>query len=131
MAPVSRFPLRSFILLTAVPAAVVGAGLLFLSTLLPECGIDEQARHASPDGRYDLVVFSRQCGEGTIPNTNAALIPLGESLPEDAASFVSVATAVDLAPRWDAYGNIEITLPEPADIRRSDATVADVAVIYR
>ena len=92
--------------------------------------VTETARLASPDNQFDLVTFSRHCGD-TPPNVQAALVPPAEEIPFDAASFVSVAAAADLAPRWDAYGNIEITLPEGAEILRQDDAVAGISVIYR
>lgn len=127
----NRFPLRAFILFTTVPAAIVGGLLFYLSTLLPECGIVENERLPSPDGTYDLVVFSRDCGATTTANTQAALIPLGDTLPDDAASFFSVGAAADLDPRWDGFGNIELSAPAGANIYRQDDAVAGVSVIYR
>ena len=129
--PTNRFPLRIFVLLTALPAVVVGGGLLYLSAQLPSCTIREQQRLVSPGGQFDLVVFSRDCGATTGPNTQAALIPAGDSMPDDAASFASFGVAADLDPRWDGFGNIELTTPADATIYRQDETVAGVSVIYR
>ncbi|MCS6758898.1 MAG: hypothetical protein MO852_07635 [Candidatus Devosia euplotis] len=99
--------------------------------MLPSCSTRLQARLASPDQRFDLVVFSRSCGADTSPNTQAALIPAGDDLPEDAASFVSIGADADLAPRWDGFGNIELAIPDAAKIYRQDDTVAGIAIIYR
>ncbi|UJW86948.1 hypothetical protein [Devosia sp. SL43] len=93
--------------------------------------INEQARLTSPDGQFDLTIFSRDCGTSTGPNTQAALIPAGGVIPEDAASFASFGTAANLAPRWDGFGNIELTAPEGAEIYRQDDVVAGRSVIYR
>jgi hypothetical protein len=125
----NKFPLRTFLLLTAIPAALVGGGLWYLSGLLPSCVVVEQARLTSPDGQFDLLVFSRDCDTG--PNTQAALIPDGTTLPEDATSFASIGASADLTPRWDGFGNIELSIPEDTKIYRQDDTVAGVAVIYR
>jgi hypothetical protein len=126
-----KFPFRLFLLLTAVPALLVGAGLWYLSGLVPGCTTDIAHRLTAPDGQFDLVVFSRDCGTSTGPNTQAALIPAGDDLPEDATSFASIGVAVDMEPRWDGFGNIELTLPEGAQIYRQDGEVAGIAVIYR
>lgn len=131
MAATNRFPLRTFLLLTAFPAMLIGGGLWYLSGLLPSCTINEQARLTSPDSQFDLLIFSRDCGSSTGPNTQAALVPAGDVMPEDAASFASVGAAADLAPRWDGFGNIELTLPAGAEIYRNDEAVAGIAVIYR
>ncbi|WEK05242.1 MAG: hypothetical protein P0Y65_02995 [Candidatus Devosia phytovorans] len=127
-----KFPLPLFTLLTAGPALIVGAGLWYVAGLAPSCDVSISDRQTAPDGQFDLVVFSRDCGTTTGPNTQAALIPAGDDLPEDAASFVSVGqTDAALDARWDGFGNIELTLPQGAEIYRQDEAVAGVTVIYR
>ncbi|MDB5614533.1 MAG: hypothetical protein JWQ22_2186 [Devosia sp.] len=130
MPPTNKFPLRLFALLTTVPAALVGGGLWYLSSLTPGCTTAISDRLTAPDAKFDLVVFSRACGE-TGPNTQAAVIPVGDDLPEDATSFASIGVAADLDPRWDGFGNIELTLPQGAKVYRQDGNVAGIAVIYR
>ena len=131
MPSVQKFPLRLFLLLTALPALLVGSVLWYLSSLVPACNLAISNRMTAPDGRFDLVIFSRDCGTATGPNSQAALIPAGDDLPEDATSFVSIGAIVDLAPRWDGFGNIELTIPEDAEVYRQDDEVAGIAVIYR
>ena len=126
-----KFRLRNLLMLTTLPALAVGGLLWAVTGLLPSCSILEQARLTAPDQRFDLVVFSRTCGPETGPNTQAALLPVGDAVPEDAASFVSIGADADLAPRWDGFGNIELTIPAGAQIYRQDDTVAGLAVIYR
>lgn len=130
LAVTNKFSLRAFLLLTAVPATLAGGALWYLSSLLPSCIVDEQARLISPDGQFDLLVFSRDCGTTTGPNTQAALIPAGDALAEDAASFASIGVAADLAPRWDGFGNIELAIPLGVEIYRQDDAVAGIAVVY-
>lgn len=126
-----KFRLRSLLLLTTLPALLIGGLLWALTGLLPSCGATELARLTAPDQRFDLVIFSRSCGAETGPNIQAALIPVGDALPEDAASFVSIGADADLAPRWDGFGNIELTIPPGAEIYRQDDSVAGVTVVYR
>ena len=115
----------------ATPPTRRGCGLWYLSSFAPTCSTDIAQRLTAPDGQFDLVVFSRDCGASTGPNTQAALIPAGDQLPDDATSFVSVGLATDFAPRWDGFGNIELTVPADAETYRRDETVAGIAVIYR
>ena len=129
--PAIRFPLAALILMTTLPAAMIGATLWVVSGLVPACTIAEGTRATAPDGRFDLVTFSRACGEDTPANVQAVLVPPGEPVPDDAASFFSMAGAADLGTRWDAYGNIELTLPEGAEPLRQDESVAGVTVVYR
>lgn len=130
MARSTKMPPAVLLALTLGPAIAIGATLWFVNDLVPECVVTERQRLTAPDKQFDLVTFSRACGD-TPDNIQAALVPPGEAVPFDAASFLSIAADADLAPRWDAYGNIELTLPENAEILRQDDSVAGVAVIYR
>lgn len=126
----STLPLPVLLILTLGPAAFIGATLWMASALVPACSVTERQRLPAPDESFDLVIFARDCGD-TAPNTQAALVPHDEEVPFDAASFVSVASEIDMAPRWDAYRNIELTLPEGAEVLRQDESVAGVTVIYQ
>lgn len=130
MASTNKISVHIFLLLTAFPAMLVGCALWYFSSLLPSCIVKEQARLTSPDKQFDLVVFSRDCGTTTGPNTQAALIPAAADLPEDAASFLSIGAAADLQPRWDGFGNVELAIPERAEIYRQDEEVAGIVVVY-
>lgn len=131
MALNNKFQLRTLIALTTIPALLVGGLLWYASSLLPSCQTTQHQRLPSPDNTFDLVIFSRDCGATTGANTQAALIPNGDTLPDDAASFLSIGTAADLAPRWDSPTSITLTVPAGAQIYRQDASVAGIAVIYR
>ena len=126
----STMPPAVLLALTLGPALAIGMTLWLVGDLLPECVVTEHQRVAAPDGAFDLVTFSRACGLSE-PNIQAALVPPGEEVPFDAASFLSIGADADLQPRWDGYGNVELTLPEGAEIHRQDASVAGVEVIYR
>jgi hypothetical protein len=126
----TTMPPTILLALTLGPALAIGMTLWFVSDLVPECVVTEHQRVTAPDGAFDLVTFSRACGP-TEPNIQAALVPPGEDVPFDAASFLSIGADADLQPRWDGYGNIELTLPQGAEIHRQDASVANIEVIYR
>jgi hypothetical protein len=127
----NRSSLPLFIALTAGPALIVGAGLWYFAGTLPSCEIVLAERLTSPDARFDLVTFSRACGASVGPNTQAALVPAGDAVPEDATSFLSIGANADLGPRWDGFGNIELSVPPNVEIYRNDDTVAGISVIYR
>lgn len=131
MPQANRFSLPALLALTTLPALVVGAGLWFLGDLAPQCQISETSRLSAPNDTFDLVVFSRNCGGTTPANAQAALVPLGETMPEDAASFVSVGQATDFAAAWTDDGEIALSLPPGAKIYRNDDHVAGVTVRYR
>lgn len=130
MARSTRMPLPVLVILTVGPALMIGATLWVVNDLVPTCSITEIQRVTAPDSQFDLVTFSRACGD-TPDNMQAALVPAGELVPYDAASFVSVLAATDLEPRWLTNTQIEINLPEDAEILRQDDSVAAVTVSYR
>lgn len=130
MPPAHKFGRWPLIAFTTLPALAIGMTLWVVSDLVPACAIIEGQRLTSPDGRFDLVTFARTCGPDTPPNTQAALVPPGEQVPYEAASFVSVGASADLAPAWISPTALSITLP-PESVLRSDAEVAGVAVTYR
>ena len=131
LASAHKFPLRTLIALTTLPALLVGGLLWYASSLLPSCQTTQHARLPSPDSAFDLVIFSRDCGATTGFNTQAALIPHGDILPDDAASFLSIGATADLAPRWDGPATIELTIPAGAQIYRQDESVAGITLRYR
>ncbi|KKB85957.1 hypothetical protein VW29_04965 [Devosia limi DSM 17137] len=116
----------SLLALALVPGLLVGALLWFLVGLVPECGNNVTQTVAAPDGSRQLVVFSGACGA----NTEAAILPVGQALANDATGFLSVEGNHDLDPRWDGFGNLELTLPPDAQIHRQDQP-AGVTIIYR
>ena len=126
-----KLPLPVLLTLTVLPALMIGATFWVLADLIPGCSITETQRQTAPDQQFDLVVFSRTCGEDTEDNRQAALIPPGESLAEDATSFFAAATTVDLTGQWIDKDNLTLTVPAGTDIRRQDKSVASVTVTYR
>jgi hypothetical protein len=130
MARKRKMPVPVLLALTLGPAIAIGATLWIVTDLIPECAIAEQSRLASPDGTFDLVLFSRNCGD-TPPNVQAAIAPHGEALPYDAASFFSAMTEAPVEAKWTANDAVEVTPTEGATILRRDDAVAGIAVTYR
>ena len=120
----------SLIAIAVVPAAVVGALLWWLTGFVPECSDTIVSRLDSPDASRSLMVFTRDCGTAGL-STQAVIMPAGGTLEGDATGFLALEGQHDLAPRWDGFGNIELSIPEGAKIYRQDDNVAGVAVIYR
>ncbi|KKB10095.1 hypothetical protein [Devosia chinhatensis] len=129
--PQTKMPPAVLLILTAGPALAIGMTLWIVNDLVPACDVTEHQRLAAPDGQFDLVTFSRQCGDSTDANMQAALVPPDEPVPFDAASFVSVGAEANLQPRWEGPDSVELTLPQDAEIYRRDETVAGINVLYR
>ena len=126
-----KFPLPILLALTVLPALMIGATFWILADIVPGCSITETQRQTAPDKQFDLVIFSRTCGEDTETNRQAVLVPMGEAVPDDAASFFAAATRDNPMGQWIDQSTIAITVPPGADIRRQDASVAGIAVSYR
>ena len=70
------------------------AGVALTAVALSACGGDMcknaiQWRTASPDGRFEAVVFQRDCGATTGISTQVSIVSAGQSLP-DASGNVMV-----------------------------------------
>ena len=128
--PRAKMPVPVLLAFTLLPAIAIGATLWIVGDLVPACTIEERERLTSPDQQFDLVIFSRDCGD-TAPNTQAALVPPGEEIPFDAASFFSVGSDAELSAQWLAADSIEIARPAGAEVFRDDASVAGVTVTYK
>ncbi|QQR39975.1 hypothetical protein [Devosia rhizoryzae] len=129
--PKLAMPMPVLLILTVGPAVLIGATLWMANSLVPACTITEIERLPAPDGQFDLVTFSRECGTTTAPNSQAALVPPGEEVPYDAAAFFSTDATAALDPRWTGDGVIELAIPPRATVFRQDNAVAGVAVRYR
>ncbi|GLQ52870.1 hypothetical protein [Devosia nitrariae] len=131
-APGSKLRLPALIALTTGPALVVGVGLWVLTELVPECRPDVRENLTSPDGAVTLVVFGLDCGATIGSNTQAAVHMSDELFSQETAQvFFAADGAHDLAPRWTAAGEIEITEPAGATVHRRLETIDEIPVTYR
>jgi len=119
----------SLIAITLIPVALVGALLWWVTGLVPECSNTVLSTLESPDASRSLVAFARQCGDGSL-NTQAVVMPKGGTLESDATGFLALEGQQVLKARWDAYGNLEITIPPAAVILQQHDEAAGIAIIY-
>ena len=111
---------RSLVALTVIPVALVGGLLWWLTGLVPECSNVLVSRLDSPDASKSMVVFTRDCGANGL-NTQAVIMPAGGTLEGDATGFLALEGQHAPEGRWDAYGNLEVTLPEgDVGVQRQD-----------
>ena len=120
---------RSLIAITVIPVALIGALLWWATGLVPECSNTVLSTLVSPDAGKALVVFARDCG-GAGLNTQAVIMPPGGTLEGDATGFLAVEGRQALDARWDAYGNLEVTIPPGASVVQQQDEVGGVAIIY-
>ncbi len=127
--PQIKMPLQVLVILTVAPALLVGATLWMANSLVPACTVEELSRLPSPEQQFDLVTVSRDCGDSP-PNAQATLVPPGEEVPFDAASFFSSATDRPITPRWMGARQIELAVPQGAQVLRQDDAVAGISITY-
>ena len=120
---------RSLIAITVIPVALIGALLWWATGLVPECSNTVLSTLVSPDADKALVVFARDCG-GAGLNTQAVIMPRGGTLEGDATGFLAVEGRQALDARWDAYGNLEVTIPPGASVVQQQDEAGGVAIIY-
>lgn len=71
-------PAKCGICVGALVSVLAGCGEL--------CGNQTLSQHVSPDGRWKVVVFERDCGATTGFSTQASLVRADASLPEEAGN---------------------------------------------
>jgi hypothetical protein len=120
---------RSLIAIAVVPVALVGIALWWVTGLVPECSNTPQLSLDSPDATRSLVVFTRACGAGSL-NTQAVITPVDGTLEGDAIGFLALEGHHIVAARWDAYGNLAVTIPPGATVVQRQDEVAGVTIIY-
>ena len=121
---------RSLVALTVIPVALVGSVLWWLTGLVPECSNALVSRLDSPDASISMVVVTRDCGAEGL-NTQAVIMPAAGTLEGDATGFLALEGRHIPDARWDAYGNLEVTIPEGAKILQQQDQAAGIAIIYR
>lgn len=121
---------RMLIAITIVPAALVGALLWWVTGFVPDCSNTVLSRLDAPDASRSLVVLTRDCGSGGF-NTQAVIMPAGATLDGDATGFLALEGRHALDARWDAYGNVEVTIPPDAVVVQQREEAAGVAIIYK
>ena len=119
----------SLIAIAVIPVAVVGGLLWWATGLVPECADTVLSTLESPDASKALVVFARDCGASGL-NTQAVIMPPGGTLAGDATGFLALEGRHALDARWDAYGNLELTIPPGAAIVQQQDEAAGIAIIY-
>ncbi len=67
----------------------VGAFAAISSWMDGLCGNTEISRAPSPDGRYNAIIFERNCGATTGFATHVSLIPRGDPLPNAVGNLLS------------------------------------------
>jgi hypothetical protein len=128
--------------LAAGCAAFVGAAALAFASFFGDVCANEIIREAiSPDGKKKVVVFQRNCGATTGFSTQASVLSVGRSLPDDAGNIFSADTNHGVAPigpgggpelavSWVGLKEIVLEHDAQARVFTSEPRIGDVRVRY-
>jgi hypothetical protein len=121
-------------------ALLFGCGWFALSRLADGlCGNEILAEVPSPDGRFRLVSFQRDCGATTDFSTQISLLETGEELPNSSGNvFISDGGAApsssgggpEVRMRWDGPRTVSIEHHVAARVFLQEAACDGVRITY-
>ena len=96
-----------------------------------DCETVVHSSKPSPNGKYAVVIFERECGATVGFNTQASIAPAGDRFsPEKSPAFFAISGKQDVMAKWLGDGAVEITVIPGGKIFRSENSVGDVKVVY-
>jgi len=95
-----------------------------------DCINEVREELVSPDGTKKVVVFTRNCGATTGPNTQASILDKTERLPDEAGTaFIIDKGGAKVF--WKKDGGILVILDSTARVFKKEPSVRGVAIEYR
>jgi hypothetical protein len=115
--------------------------LIFLMSFLmcaacDPCDNENSVEHPSPDGKWKVVVFERDCGATVGPNVQMSLLLSSKSLPKEAGNTFVIdgnhgASALQyIYVDWTSDSSVRITYPSRARVFKQEKQVGPVNVSY-
>ena len=136
-------PERLRVVLISVAAAVIGFNVWMYFTwpdlpLLP-CKNTEVSRTASPDGRLDAVLFTRECASTRSVGSQVSVIEAGEALANKSGNaFVSNGGDVRapwggprVALAWTGPAALTVSHDPAAEIYKAETEAAGAVITYQ
>lgn len=112
--------------------AIFAIARVYQALVEDACSVTVQQIIPAPNARNALVTFVVSCGATTPFSTQAAIVPASTPFSrENQSPFFVVHGRHELAARWGASDQIEITPPRDEQIYRQDAKVNGVSILYR
>jgi hypothetical protein len=100
------------------------------------CENESAAEHASPDGKWKVVVFERGCGATVGANVQMSLLQASKTLPSDAGNLFVIdsnhggSALEDIFVDWTSKSSVTITYPAKARVFKQERRIGDVSVSY-
>ena len=113
--------------------------LLVLGLLMAGCDPCENesaVEHRSPDGKWKVVVFERDCGATVGANVQMSMLQASKTPPNEAGNLFVIdsnhgASALQyIFVDWTSSTSVVITYPEKARVFKQEKRIGDVVVTY-
>jgi hypothetical protein len=114
----------NFALLAALLVGVSASGCSDI------CSNEPVADIPSPSGKNKAIVFHRNCGADTAPNTQVAVIPAYSTLPNIPGNALILDADVPLEVRWISDVSLSIRGLTAVRVSKQRESVADVSIAY-
>ena len=115
-----NLPALMVVLLAGITASGCGA----------RCRNEPIAVVPSPSGKSEAVVFHRNCGATTGPNTQVAVIPSYSDLPNIPGNALVLDAEVPLEVRWLSDSSLSVSGLGSVRASRQQESVAGVSIAY-
>lgn len=94
------------------------------------CSNEQIAVIPSPSGKTKAVVFHRNCGSTTEPNTQVAVVPTYVTLANIPGNALIVGGDVPLKVRWVSDSSLSISGLDTARVFKQEELVTGVSIAY-
>jgi hypothetical protein len=116
-------------LVVAASALLVVVGCLVTVCARP-CRNDERYRVRSPDGRYEAIVFERDCGATTAESLEISMVQAGSRLGSGPGNILRLVHPADLRVEWLAPDRLSVSHAAGAQVGAKETAYKDVIIEY-
>ena len=103
--------------------------LLALSGCEP-CANEIIFESVSPDGGSKIIVFSRNCGATTGPNTQATILKKNQSLPNDGGN-IFILDQGEATVEWKTNTELVVTADASSRFFKKESAVNGITIVYQ
>lgn len=127
--------------LTLVCAFLATTSSALIAACGDPCGNDVVSETNSPDGKFKVVVFERDCGATTGFSTQVSILSSSQSSTSDKGNTfiaddnkhavpLSDKGAMEIKVHWESDSSVSISYPQKAEVFLKKSSVVGVAIRY-
>jgi hypothetical protein len=94
------------------------------------CGNEVSQTLRSPSGKFDAVVFNRNCGATTGFNTQVSVVPAGTKLPADGGNVFIANGTLPISLTWQSDTKLQVGGVSSVSPLKKESNVSSVEVSY-